>query len=243
MSGDTTSPPTLRGPIEDRTWPTTLEARVVQPGDAPRIHGYDVQADLAPNYSFGELVLTTLRGEVPSRSTGRLFDAVLSFLAPCSVAEAPGHAALLVRTCGARTPAVLASGAVTLSEEAAAVLHDHAELLQWLDAPSTDFPARYRSESPAERDAVERFAARVRDSGVTLPMLEHGPTLRAALLAAAHHCGLRDAERLQAMWLLARLPSVMAEALQRPPAELRRYPIDLPRYEYVAAAKHEGADP
>lgn len=240
---DTPSPPTLRGPIEDRTWPTTLEARVVQPGDAPRVHGYDVQGDLAPNYSFAELVLTMLRGEVPSRSTGRLFDAVLSFLAPCSVAEGPGHAALLVRTCGARTPAVLASGAVTLSEEAAAVLHDHAALLEWLDAPSTALPARYRCESPTEGDAVSRFAARVRDSGAMLPIIEHGPTLRAALLAAAHHCGLRDAERLQAMWLLARLPAVMAEALYRPVGDLRRYPIDLPRYEYIAAAKHEGGDP
>jgi hypothetical protein len=240
---DTTSPPPLRGPIEDRTWPTTLEARVVQPGDAPRIHGYDVQGDLAPNYSFAELVLTTLLGEVPNRSTGRLFDAVLSFLAPCSVAEGPTHAALLVRTCGARAPAVLASGAVTLSEEAAAVLHDHAELLQWLDAPSTTLPARYRSESPAEENAVNRFAACVRASGATLPIMEQGPTLRAALLAAAYHCGLRDAERLQAMWLLARLPAVMAEALHRPVAELRRYPIDLPRYEYIAAAKHERGDP
>lgn len=239
---NTTSPPTLRGPIEDRTWPTTLEARVVQPGDAPRIHGYDVQGDLAPNYGFAELVLTTLRGEVPDRSIGRLFDAVLSFLAPCSVAEAPGHAALLVRTCGARAPAVLASGAVTLSEEAAAVLHDHAELLQWLDAPTTELPARYRCQSPAERDAVDRFAARVRDSGTVLPIMEHGPTLRVALLAAAHHCGLRDAERLQAMWLLARLPAVMAEALYRPVADLRRYPIDLPRYEYVVAENREPAD-
>lgn len=222
-----------RGPIEDLEWPTTLEARVVEPGPAPRIQGYDVQSDLARHYGFAELALVALGGEAPSRELGRLLEIVMLFLSPCSVAEAPGHGALLVRACGARTPAVLASGAIALAEEAATVVAEHGALLEWLDDPTSPFPATCRCPTEAEREAVGRFRDAIEEHGVELAVLEHDPSLRAALLAAAHRCGVRDAERLQALWVLARLPAVMAEGLQHERANLRRYPIDLPHFHYV----------
>lgn len=236
------SPPSQhdpRGPIEDLEWPTTLEAHVVEPGPRPRVHGYDVQDDLARNYRFGEVALTALRGEVPSEAIGRLFETVLCFLSPCSAGDAPGHAALLVRACGARTPAVLAGGAVALSEEAAAIVDEHRDLLAWLEEPTAELPRAHVCRSESERQAVRRFEASVHACGERLGVLEHDPTLVAALLAAAYHCGARDAERLQAVWLLARLPTVMAEGLHHDPASLRRYPIDLPHFHYVPPPRIE----
>ncbi|MEM7158117.1 MAG: hypothetical protein AAF799_35070 [Myxococcota bacterium] len=223
----------LRGPIEDRPWPTTLPGRVVRPGAEPRIRGYDLHGDLVRHYGFAEIALIALHGQAPAGNEGRLFELSLSLLSPCSVAEAPSHGAQLVRRCGARSAAVLSAGAVALSEQAQAVVDEHRELLAWLDAPESVLPPAYQSTEPAETDAVARFAEHVRALGITLPILEQTPTFRAALLAALHHCGLRDPERLQVAWVLARLPTVLAEALEQPSGELRSYPIDLPHYAYV----------
>src|SRR5581483_9322042 len=90
---DSREPPRRAGPIDVGLWASQLTARVVEAGGAPRIFGYDVQAGLARHYSFGEVVLLCLSGEVPPREVGRAFEIALSFLAPVSVAEAPVHAA------------------------------------------------------------------------------------------------------------------------------------------------------
>src|SRR5258708_5243088 len=90
---DTRAPPRRAGPIDVGLWPSQLTARVVDGGFRPRILGYDVQTDLARHYSFAEVVLLCLCGEVPTREVGRAFEIALSFLAPVSAAEAPAHAA------------------------------------------------------------------------------------------------------------------------------------------------------
>ena len=225
----------LRGPIEDRQWPTTLPGRVVKPGPQPRIRGYDLHGDLVEHYGFAEIALIALQGNAPEGNAGRLFELALSLLSACSIAEGPSHGAQLVRRCGARSAAVLSAGAVGLSEQAQAVVDEHRELLAWLEAPEDELPAAFRSVDAGQREAVARFAARVGELGIDLPILGEQPTFRAALLAALHHCGLRDPERIQAAWILARLPAVLAEAIEQPAGELRSYPIDLPHYEYVPA--------
>lgn len=221
-----------RGPIEDRDWPQRLPARVVSPGPRPHIHGYDVHGDLAQHYGFAELVLTALRGEAPSPAEGELFDAVLTFLSPCSIAEPPSHVAVLSRACGARTSSLIGASAVTLAEQAAAIVEQHLALLAWLDDPRGAPPDGFRCRDHHEREAVDAFRERVRRAALAVELLEHDPTLLAALLAAAHRSGLRRTDQLQALVVTARLPVVLAEGLAYPKGNRREYPIDLPRFRY-----------
>ncbi|HEX6764634.1 MAG TPA: hypothetical protein VF103_04130, partial [Polyangiaceae bacterium] len=54
------------GPLEKAPFPAQLTARVMTPGKNPRLHGYDVEGDLAAHYTTSELVLLSLTGELPS---------------------------------------------------------------------------------------------------------------------------------------------------------------------------------
>lgn len=225
--------PELEGPIEDLTWATTLQARVFTPGTRPRSHGYDVFGDLAQHYRASDLVLTSLRGEPPSVAESELFDAVLAFLGPLTVGEAPTHAALLTRACGAPTASVAAVGAALLAEHTADLLERHAALLVWLDAPGSPLPEAFCCRSEDEREVVGLLARRVRNSGLEVPILGHDPTLLAGLLAACHRCGLKDRERIAAVVMTARLPGLLAEGLAAAHGERRTYPIDLPHYRYL----------
>lgn len=225
--------PELRGPIEDLPWSSTLEARVFTPGHRPRAHGLDVYADLAQHYRASDVVLTSLRGEPPTAAESELFDAVLAFLAPYTAGEAPTHAALLSRACGATASAVIAVGAALLAEHTAEVIEHHAPLLQWLGAADTPLADEFRCRSDQEREVVGLFARRVERSGLDVPILRHDPTLLAVLVAACHRCGLQDCERLIAVMMTARLPSLLAEAFTAPRGERRNYPIDVPPFRYV----------
>jgi hypothetical protein len=53
------------GPLEDAPFPEKLNARVVTPGANPRVHGYDVEGDLAAHYTSSETMLLCLTGELP----------------------------------------------------------------------------------------------------------------------------------------------------------------------------------
>lgn len=220
-----------RGPIERHQWPEELQACVWSGGSRPRVHGYDLQGDIAQHYGMAELTLTSLRGHAPSREEGSLFEAVMLFLAPALVSEPPAHAAVVARTCDSRWPAIMACGSAVLAEQAQALVEQHTDLLDWLKEPSRSFPDSARCTDDREREAVGRFAARARQSMLSVPTLDHDPTLLAALIAAAHRCGLHDSERLSALITIARLPGVLAEAL-RPPGKLRAYPMDTPHFVY-----------
>lgn len=233
MSEPSEPPQGPRGPIEDRDWPQRLPAHVVSPGPRPRIHGYDVHGDLAQHYRFAELVLTGLRGDAPDAAEGELFDAVLSFLAPTTMAEPPSHVAVLSRVCGAQTSSLVAASAVTLAEQAAAIVDEHRLLVAWLDAPHGPPPDRFRCRHHDEREAVAAFRSRAERAGLSVALLEHDPTLLAALLAAAHRTGLRSPDQLEALIVTARLPVVLAEGLAHPAGNRRTYPIDLPRFRYA----------
>jgi hypothetical protein len=228
-----------RGPIEHHRWPDKLQAWVWSAGPRPRVHGYDLQDDIARHFGFAELTLTSLRGHAPTPAEGSLFEAVMLFLAPAFVSESPAHAAVVARTCDSRWPAVMACGSAVLAEQAHAIVEQHAELLSWLEHPEQPFPGFARCRDDEEREAVARFAARVRQSSLSVPALDHAPTLLAAILAAAHRCGLEDVEHLSALVVIARLPAVLCEAL-RPPGNLRAYPIDTPHVTYRADPEEDG---
>ena len=53
--------------VDKQEWPDTLAAHVVDDceGAPPRIHGYDVESDLARHYPFSTTVVLALTGELP----------------------------------------------------------------------------------------------------------------------------------------------------------------------------------
>lgn len=220
------------GPVEAAEFPAELEAYVVTPGDDPRLHGYAVEGDLAPNAGFVETLLLSLTGELPGRAELRAFELALTFLAPVSVAEAPAHATVLARICGARSSSVAAIAAVTLLERARALLAAQAALFAWLAAPASVFPPECRACSDAERASVTRLRALLGDTATAMPAAEHDPGRTAALLALLHFAGLRRPEQLEPVFLLASLAPVVAEAFPREVASFRRYPMRLPPFAY-----------
>jgi hypothetical protein len=239
MSGTNGSPPPGRGPIDVGLWPDTLTARVVDGGPAPRIHGYDVQADLARHYSFAELMLLSLTGEPPSPGAGRAFEIALAFLSPVSVAEAPVHAAGLARLIGADGTGVLASAAIGLAERARYLVAEHAVLLEWLDAPEGEHPALLDAGSDEDREAVARLRAALAETNLESSASTRRPTLTAALLSVLHAVGLKTAAQLEAAITFAALPAAVAEALSVKPFAFFSYPMNLPAFRYVEEARDD----
>jgi hypothetical protein len=110
--------PNAPTPFSQNPWPDKLTARVVQPGDDPRIHGYAVAADLAKHYRFSDVIFLSITGELPTEDQSAKFERALILLSPISVAEAPSHAASLARVCDGSNSAVIGTGAMALAEQA-----------------------------------------------------------------------------------------------------------------------------
>ncbi len=221
------------GPIDVELWPSTLSARVVEPGPAPRLHGYDVEADLARHYSFAEITLIALTGAAPERARGRAFEIALAFLAPVPVSEAPGHAAGLARLIGADASGVISGAALGLAERARYLVAEHAELVAWLGAGGGAFPQSASSDATDEIAAVARLRDALAETGLAFPIFEARPTLLAALIGVLHGVGLTDAPRLEAALSFAALPATIAEAFAVKPLAFFTYPMDLPAFRYV----------
>jgi hypothetical protein len=220
-----------RGPVEDRVWPTQLRARVVDEGST-RIHGYDVVRDLAVHYGFAESVLIALTGEAPTREQGRAFTAAMTVLMTTTVAEAPAHAAVLARLCGARWPSVVSTAAVVLAEQAAALLERHRAWLAWLDAPD-GVPPDVTATTADEAERARHFLGRCDPSlGVPGDRWPASPTLVAAALGIAHACGLRRCELVVTAIVTARLCVVAAEAMAQQTGRFEQYPMDVPPIRY-----------
>jgi hypothetical protein len=234
---DSREPPRRAGPIDVGLWPSQLSARVVEGGVVPRIFGYDVQADLARHYSFGEIILLCLSGEPPAREVGKAFEIALSFLAPVSVAEAPAHAAGLAQLLGADPSGVIACAAIGLSERARHIVAQHASLLEWLASPEGHLPAEVTRVDDEQAEAIARLSRALEDSGVEVPLLARRPTLMAGLLAVLYKCGLRRAAQLEAALCVAGWPAVLGEAFAVPPYAFFTYPMNLPAYRYVEGPK------
>src|SRR5687767_11162001 len=133
----------LQGPLDVASFPETLSARVVTPGPRPRLHGYDVEGDLALHYSPADLLALALTGELPSPEASAAFAVALNFLAPVSVAHASVHAATIAGLCGSTTGSTIGVAAIGLAEQARVLLDEHQELLAWLTAPTEPLPARF----------------------------------------------------------------------------------------------------
>ena len=219
------------GPVEDTPWPTRLEAHVVTPGPAPRIHGYDVHDDLARHYGFGEVVLLTLTGQPPSVGVGRVFEAALVDLAPVTVAEAPAHAAVLARLCDADPAGTVATGAIGLAEQARERITRHRAALEALRAGRPWAECDGRCEG-ADALAEARIAERLRETGLVAPRLAGPVCAEAEGLATLAALGLTEPWQLLAALVVARLPAVAAEAQAVTPRSFPSYPMNLPPFVY-----------
>jgi hypothetical protein len=210
------------------------------PGEAPRLHGYDVEADLSKHYSFAETLLLGLTGELPNEEQATAFEVALQFLGPLSVAHAPTHAAVLARICGARFGSIAAVAALTLAERAHSIVSEHESFIAWLDSgqavASEDEQARWRPTSEADRASAERLREALAERGVSSVMSPPFDELGRipALLATLHFAGLRLAEQLEAAFVLASFALSVAEARAWKFGEFREYPINLPRFVYEA---------
>ncbi len=223
------------GPIEAAMWPSELTAHVMTPGHDPRLHGYSVERDLARHGGFSETLLLALRGELPSASECHAAELALMFLAPLPVSEAPTHAAVLGRVCGARSSAILGIAAVALAERARHTLERYAPVLTWLDAPAGPYPTEFTAASAAERESVARLADLIQPAAADLAVFQHDPDRAAAVLAVLHFAGLRRREQLEPMFVIASLAPAMAEAFAREPGSFQQYPMQLPAFEYTEA--------
>jgi hypothetical protein len=226
------------GPVESYPWPTTLEARIITPGEEPRVHGYCVESDLALHYSFTEAVFLTLTGELPRELPAAAFEVALAFLAPLSVAQAPTHAGVLARICGARFSSVSAIAAVTLAERARTILDVNAPLLEWLDrlrtSPAEPPASALLAADESERSSVSRLRKALAHRGVEIPVLDVSNDLGRipALLATLYSAGLEHREQIEAACVLASFASTIAEARTRSVASFREYPMNVPRFVY-----------
>jgi len=228
----TASDPTDGGPVEAYPFPTTLRAQVVTPGARPRVHGYDVESDIASHYGFGESVLLALTGRSPDAATGRCFELAMVFLSPLAVTEAPTHAAVLARVCAGSASAVTATAGVALAEQARWILEQQAEYIEWLDGGCNgDVPLCARAADDDERQSVERLRRAV--AAVAVDYLHAADLGRdAALLSLLYRCGLHTPEQMQVALVVARLATCVSEALANKRGALREYPMNLPAFAY-----------
>ena len=220
------------GPIDEQPWPEKLPVHVVEPGPRPRVHGYDVQGDLARHYGLADLLFLSLTGELPPEDARRALDVCLLYLAPVGGHEAPVHAAALARRCEVPLGASLGLGAVVLAEQARSELEIHGELLRMLAGEGGPLPERSRSVSEEDRAAVGRLREALQGVPLSVPALEQDPGLLAAILCVLSACGLRSRDQLHATMLAARLPCLAGELLATVPGTMGEYPIDLPHFEY-----------
>jgi hypothetical protein len=222
----------LEGPLDAAPFPETLSARVVTPGPRPRLHGYDVEADLARHYTVTDITFLTLTGELPAPAVSPAIGVAFAFLAPVSVAHASVHAAVLARTCGTTSSSTLGVAAIALAEQARVLLDDHASWLAWLAAPDAPFPELYRAADASDAAATARLRDALSAVGFRPAWLAEKPTRAAALLGVLHACGLERRAQLEAAFVTACLPTAFAEAMEVKVADFNQYPTNLPRYSY-----------
>lgn len=225
------------GPFDAAKWPAELRARVVTPGPRPRVRGYDVEGDLARNYSFAEGVLIALTGEPPSAEQGRAFDVAMQFVSPAPVNEAPVHAAALARLCAGSSAAVAGTAAVGLAEQARWTVAENEALLAWLDEGRGPPPASSLARGDEERQSVERLREALRPAGLVVGALEHDLGRIPALFAVFYACGVRRPHAIEAVWVVARLATAVAEAMSNKQRAFHLYPTLLPPFRYEEDAR------
>lgn len=218
----------------------TLDSWVVDDSGPPRIHGYDVESDLAPNYGFVDLLLLSLTGELPDDGASRAVEIVMSFLAPVSSSDGPAHVAVLASLCAAPYQRVVEAGAIGLAEAIGCDIDDVAEVLRWLDDPTTPFPERHRVASADEGASVQRLHACLQAQGTDVPVFAQNPSRLAACVGVLHHAGLIRPIQIATVFIVAQLPAVAAEAAAVRPLGFRDYPLWVPKFRYAEEGKSSG---
>jgi hypothetical protein len=223
------------GPVERSPWPERLDAHVVTPGPRPRVHGYDVEGELAAGGSAAEMALLASTGELPSRAARAAAEIALQFAAAVSVAEAPVHAAVLGRLTGAGPSGLVAIAATGLAEQARAAVEALGDWPARLGGdPSAPPPASALAGDDDERASTARLAAAIGAAGLPVPALAAGVGRDAAIVAVLVACGVREPAALVGLLVAARLPIAVAEALAVRPTDFRSYPMDTPPFAYEA---------
>jgi hypothetical protein len=228
---------TYEGILDHGDFPARLTARVVEPCDDPRVHGYAVQADLGHAIGFLEFGWLALVGELPSVEQREALSHALIWLAPLHVGEGPTHAAVLARVAGAPDEVVPAIVSAALGQHVAQECRTLAPWFRWLDEPSGPVPEVAIEPHPT-REQVEAHARLAVDSARWFgadKALPGSPVLRrvAAGHALLRRLGLRESFTLQAWITWARLPVALAEAARTRPGAVSNYATRVPPYRYV----------
>jgi hypothetical protein len=209
--------------MEAAPWPSELEAFAI---DGSRVHGYDVEEDLAKHHRFTDVVYLALTGELPDEARSRAFEIVLVWAAPVSAREAGVHAAILAAMCGARPAGIVSTAGAVFAEGAVRAYEG------WRAAGERGaVPPELRANTPEEARSVERLAAMLRGL-VDAPLLEERPCRDVALVAALAACGVTSPIAVAGALAIARVPAAVAEAAPRTPADFSRYPTNTPPFEY-----------
>lgn len=223
------------GPFDVEAWPERLACHVVDPSPNRRIHGYDVQGDLARQCDPLDVAWLSLSGELPSASEREALRTALVLLSPVHAGEAPAHATLLARIAGAPPHLLPAIASVGLGEMANAEWQRFAGLRRWLDEREGPVPQAARAEpATAEAQQSQEALALQSKKWFGANALPSAPQWNRTALGHAllHLLGL-DELSVVALLVWARLPVVIAEARHLQPAAVRAYPARLPNYEYI----------
>lgn len=215
-----------RGPLEAAPWPETLDAHAVSDDDdVLRLHGYDVEADVAAHYRFSDALYLAIKGELPDDSRSRAFEIAMTFALPLSVAEAPVHAAALARICGARPSGVASVASLALAEKTSEAVRELLPVLRGEAEPPADV-------TPRAAASVARLRALL-PGDLDVPLLDRRPSRELAILAVLWACDLRTEWELVHAMTLARLPSAVAESGPRRPLDFASYPTTTPPIDYT----------
>lgn len=211
---------------------TTLSARVVDVyEERARIHGFDLDDDLAPALGPTGALLTTWLGELPNDAQVQIFGTALTIAAPFAAHEGPVHAALVARACGSDETAVLSTAYVVLAQRCGGDVDAHAPVIAWLtNDDDGDAPACAHDDT-CDRAALDQV--RGLPPSPTVDRLMRVSLCRTGwALALAVHAGLREKGHLEAFLAMARLPALVAEAVAAPRGDLAQIPLNLPSYRY-----------
>lgn len=230
---------TRSGPFEELDWPDHLTAMVVESTPRPRLHGYDIEQDLARHYTLAESMFIALVGRAPTRGQGRAFEIALMFASACPVNEAPTHTAILARSIGAPVSSALGAGLLVVCEATRAEVTRQADLLHWLEhideraQPGTP-PACAREADDRDAEAVAQIRELL-DHVDTQDMIPpHGLSRTAAVLTVMWRCGLRSPDQLIVALCWSKTISVGAEALAAKRGGMINFPARLPNFRYEA---------
>jgi hypothetical protein len=219
------------GPVERGVWAERLQLHVISPEHPPRVHGYAAHDDIARHYSLVESQLLAHTGSLPRAELVRAVELAQRFIQVPHPGLAAMHSAILARFCGARDASIVGIAAVGLAEEC----ERNAMTLASCENTATT-PAALRDDSANEQRVaamlIELLGAEVLD-----PPLQAAEGLFGVWIRVLRWAGITSQLALNAMWVQARLPLVVAEAERNRPGDFPNYPMQLPPIVFTATGK------